>query len=410
MDLWQRAKEIIPGGVSAPSRDFHLVDSPPVLAAEGDGAYLFGSDGKKYIDYYQSQGSLILGHANAAVSEAIAKAAKAGTSFSLTTEAEVEFAEEIRSRVPGVERVRFVTTGSDATSVAVRIARSATGRKKIVRFSGGYHGNADVMLPSLESAHVTPSSSGLENPHDDVYAPYNEVPEIDGSVAAVIVEPIACNMGLVAPRDGFLKDLREAASKVGAVLVFDEVLTGFRVGRGGASELFGIQPDLWCYGKVMGGGLPLAAVAGTEVLMNELSPLGNVYSAGTMAANPIAVAAGLATLKQLDGSGYEMLSGRASEFAANLRKVSETENAEVQVPQISSLLGMFFSSQPIANEQDAQTSASNGRYVKFFQAMLRRGVLLPPTPYSPLYLTLAHSWEDIDWTTDIASAAMAEAL
>lgn len=411
MDAWERAESVLVGGVSAPARSFRAVGGGAFVAKSAHGAHLVSTEGRKYLDYYLSQGSVIFGHGDEDVTSAVVAAARNGATFGLTSDNEIALAETITQRIPGIERVRFTVSGSDATAVAIRIARGETGRDTVVRFAGGYHGNANELLQQQDTNHVSPTSTGLAQKPVDQIVPFNIVPELDDAIAAVIVEPVACNMGLVLPEEGFLQGLRDACTRVGAVLIFDEVITGFRVGPSGASGALGVTPDLWCFGKVIGGGLPLAAVGGSATLMNELSPLGSVYAAGTMAANPVAVAAGLATLNKLNDSAYEMLHGRAVELANNLRKVAESVGIDVQVPVFGGLVGLLFSPEPVTSELNTeQRTIHEAQYAKFFQAMLGRGVLLPPTPYSPLYLSLAHTWEDIDWTTDIAAAAMAAAI
>ncbi len=316
--LFARAQRVIPGGVNSPVRAFRSVGGTPYFVARGEGAHVWDVDGNRYLDFVQSYGASIVGHGHPKVVEAVRRAAGEGTSFGAPTEREVLLAEEICSRVAGCEEVRLVSSGTEATMSAVRVARGATGRDRVILFAGCYHGHSDGLLASGGSGVATlglPASAGVPKAAvaETVVVPYNEVPEIGDDVACVIVEPIAANMGLVPPRPGFLEGLRAACSRAGALLIFDEVITGFRVGFGGAAELLGVQPDLWCFGKVIGGGLPLAAFGGRRDVMEQLAPLGPVYQAGTLSGNPLATAAGLAVLSLLDHSSYRDLTTRVGD-------------------------------------------------------------------------------------------------
>ncbi len=367
-------------------------------------------EGRRYLDYVQSYGASILGHAHPSVVSAIRDAALDGTTYGAPTEREVLLAELLCSRVPGLEQVRLVSSGTEAGMSAVRLARGATGRSKIVKFAGCYHGHADALLAEGGSGVANQGLSGSAgvpsgSVADTVVAPYNVIPVLDADVAVVVVEPVAANMGLVPPAPGFLSGLRAECDRVGALLLFDEVITGFRLGPGGAAAMFGVQPDLWMFGKVIGGGLPLAAFGGRRDVMSCLAPLGPVYQAGTLAGNPLATAAGLAVLSQLDEASYRMLAGRAEHLAKALVPVLEEAGWPVQVPQVGPLLGVFFTSSPVTDYDGAVAAASNGRYARWFHEMLSRGVALAPGAYEVMFPSLAHEYADIDRTVDIASAA-----
>jgi glutamate-1-semialdehyde 2,1-aminomutase len=346
--------------------------------------------------------------------EAVQRAATEGTSFGAPTEREVLLAEAIRERIgPGCDLVRLVSSGTEATMSAVRVARGSTGRDRIVMFEGCYHGHSDGLLAAGGSGMATlglPASAGVPaaSVAETVVVPYNVVPEIGDAVACVIVEPVAANMGLVAPAPGFLEGLRAACDRAGALLIFDEVITGFRVTRGGAAELTGVRPDLWTFGKVIGGGLPLAAFAGRADVMARLAPVGPVYQAGTLSGNPLATAAGLCVLEHLDEAAYTMLAGRAAELGPMLATVLN-EVVPVQVPVVGPLVGLFFSASPVTNYVEAKASADTGWYPRFFRSMLDRGVAFAPGAYEAMFPSLAHTWDDIERTVDLARAAIAVA-
>ena len=412
-ELFRRACAAIPGGVSSPVRAFGSVGGPPYFVARAEGASVWDVAGRRYLDYVQSYGASILGHADPRVVAAVQRAAAAGTSYGAPTEGEVLLAEAITARVPGCDLVRLVSSGTEAAMTAVRVARGFTGRSRIVKFAGCYHGHSDALLAAGGSGVATlglPGSAGVPDSAvaDTVVVPYNEVPELDADVACVIVEPVAANMGVVAPRPGFLPGLRSACDTAGSLLVFDEVITGFRLGRAGAQGVYGVRPDLSVFGKVIGGGLPLAAVAGRREVMEVLAPVGDVYQAGTLSGNPLATAAGLAVLDRLDEAAYTMLAGRAAELGSALAQVLAEAALAAQVPVVGPLVGLFFGPDPVTNYEQARASCRSGRYGRFFRAMLDRGVALAPGPYEALFPSLAHTRDDIERTVDSARAAAAE--
>ena len=412
--LFERAQRVIPGGVNSPVRAFGSVGGTPYFVDRSDGPYVWDADGRRYIDYVQSYGPGILGHAHPAVLEAISVAASRGTSFGAPTEAEVVMAEMVVECIAGLESVRFVSSGTEATMSAIRLARGATGRPGIVKFAGCYHGHGDALLAAGGSGVANQGLTGCDGVTagavaDTIVAPYNVVPELDGTVAAVIVEPVAANMGLVAPVPGFLEGLRAACDAAGSLLVFDEVITGFRLARGGAAERFGVTPDLWCFGKVIGGGLPVGAFGGRWDVMEHLAPLGGVYQGGTLSGNPLAMAAGRATLELLDDGAFDRLTATAARLADGLAVAFNGAGLQTVLPRVGSLLGCFFGDVAPADFDEAKVLADNGIYPKVFHALLERGVALAPGAYEALFPSLAHSDEVIDETISIAVEA-AEAV
>jgi glutamate-1-semialdehyde 2,1-aminomutase len=412
-ELFVRASRVIPGGVNSPVRAFGSVGGTPYFVARGHGAYVTDVEGREYIDYVQSYGASILGHAHPAVVDAVQRAASDGTTFGAPTEREVLLAEEITARVPGVEMARLVSSGTEALMSAVRLARGATGRDTIVMFAGCYHGHSDSLLVAGGSGMANqgiPGTAGVTSAAvaDTVIAPYGTVPEIGDDVAVVLVEPVAGNMGLVDPDPSFLSGLREACDRAGALLLFDEVITGFRVGVGGATERSGVTPDLWTFGKVIGGGLPLAAFAGRRELMEELAPVGPVYQAGTLSGNPIATAAGLAALELLDAAAYAALEKTATSLADGLQDAIASAGLPVQVPRAATLVGLHFSAEPVRTYDDAKSAAESGIYRAFFTALLARGVAFAPGPYEALFPSLSHSSSEIDRTIEAVAAAAGE--
>jgi len=409
--LFDRACAAIPGGVDSPVRAFAKVGGTPYFVARAQGAYVWDVDGRRYTDYVQSWGASILGHAHPAVVDAVQRAAADGTSYGAPTEGEVLLAEAIKARVPSCERVRLVSSGTEAAMTAVRVARGFTGRDRIVIFDGCYHGHSDALLAAGGSGMATfgiPGSAGVPKAAvaDTAVVPYNVVPEIGDDVAAVLVEPVAANMGLVPPVPRFLGGLRAAATAAGALLVFDEVVTGFRLGPGGAQGRFGITPDLSIFGKVIGGGLPLAAVGGRADVMSVLAPEGPVYQAGTLSGNPLATAAGLAVLDHLDEAAYTRLDGRAAQLAGWLTEVFADAGVAAAVPVAGPLMGLFFADR--APTDFATAKAADGRrYAAFFHEMLARGVALPPSPFEALFPSLDHTKDELERTADLAAAAAA---
>lgn len=409
-ELFQNARAVIPGGVNSPVRAFKSVDAEPFFVARGSGAHLIDVDGNRYVDYVQSWGASILGHAHPAVIDAVSSAAARGTSYGAPTEAETFLAQRIVDSVPGCEMVRFVSSGTEAAMSAIRLARAATGRTRVVKFAGCYHGHSDVLLAAAGSGLATfglPASAGVPESAvaETIVVPFNVVPELDERVACVIVEPVAANMGLVPPAEGFLAALRRACEEVGAALIFDEVITGFRVGRSGATGLYGVRPDLFCFGKVIGGGMPLAAFGGRRDLMELLAPEGPVYQAGTLSGNPVATAAGLAVLELLTESVYTELAENVRRLATGIEGALRAAGVVVEVPVVSTLFSVFFADAPVRNYEDAVRAGANGRYTTFFRAMLESGVFFAPSPYEIAFCSLAHNVADIDKTISAAEIA-----
>ncbi|MDH4169039.1 MAG: glutamate-1-semialdehyde 2,1-aminomutase [Acidimicrobiia bacterium] len=407
-DLFRRGQAVMPGGVNSPVRSFRSVGGTPYFVARAEGPYVYDVEGRRYIDYVMSYGPGILGHAPPTVIEAIREAALAGTTYGAPTEGEVLMAEELCARVSGLEMVRLVSSGTEATMSAIRLARGATGRDKIIKFAGNYHGHADGLLAAGGSGVANQGLSGCDGVPagavaDTVVAPYNVVPEIDESVAVVAVEPVAANMGLVEPAPGFLADLRTACTEAGALLLFDEVITGFRLARGGATEWFGVQPDLWCFGKVIGGGLPVGAYGSSHEVMAHVAPLGGVYQAGTLSGNPLATAAGLATLAALDAAAYTRLTATATRLADGMAAAFADAGVTAVVPRVGPLVGLFFCGEAPTDFDSADAAAANGVYPRFFHGLLERGVALAPGPYEALFPSLAHTDDIIDETIAVVA-------
>ena len=417
--LFAEAKTLMPGGVNSPVRAFKAVGGTPVFFKSAKGAYLFDADDNRYVDYVSSWGAILLGHADPRVIQAISDAASHGTSFGAPHEGEVRLAKEILSRVPAVERIRFVNSGTEATLATIRLVRAATGRSKIIKFEGNYHGAVDSLLAKAGSGIATfglPDSAGVPNTitQDTLLARYNDADNVKaileanaGQVAAVMVEPVAGNMGLVPPDPGFLLTLRELCDHHGVLLVFDEVMTGFRVARGGASERFGIKPDLICMGKVIGGGLPVGAYGGREDLMNLVAPLGPMYQAGTLSGNPLAMAAGYAALSNADQSVYEHCEQIGARLEAGLNQVFGAAGVPAQVQRVGSMISVYFADEPVHNFDQANVS-NKALFGKLFHAMLDKGFYLPPSALEAWFLTASHTNEDIDLTVEAFAQSLKE--
>ncbi|HEY8487103.1 MAG TPA: glutamate-1-semialdehyde 2,1-aminomutase, partial [Limnochordales bacterium] len=403
-ELFERACRRMPGGVSSPVRAFRAVGGTPIFIERGEGPYLFSVDGRRYIDYVHSWGALILGHAHPAVVEAVCRAASRGTSFGLATDLETELAELIASAIPSVEMVRFVNSGTEAVMSALRLARAATGRRLVVKFEGCYHGHSDGMLvragsgAALYAGGSAPAAPGVSPgaAAETLLARYNHLEDVERlfeqfgrDIAAVIVEPVAANMGLVLPRPGFLQGLRELTRRYGSLLIFDEVITGFRVGWSGAQGRLGVTPDLTCLGKIIGGGLPVGAYGGPRALMELVAPSGPVYQAGTLAGNPVAMAAGLATLRELARPQvYDRLEQAASLLARGLERAARDSGLAVSVTQMGAMLGVFFRESAPQDFQEA-SSADSAAYGRWFHAMLAEGVHLAPAMLEAVFLGVA---------------------
>jgi glutamate-1-semialdehyde 2,1-aminomutase len=393
--LFARASEVIPGGVNSPVRAFGSVGGTPYFVARGEGAHIWDVEGRRYVDLVQSYGAIIAGHAHPAIVDAVQQAATQGTSYGAPTEREVLLAEAICDRVPSCEQVRLVSSGTEATMSAIRVARGYTARDKVLKFAGNYHGHGDLLLVASGSGVASlglPGSAGVTDAAvaDTLVAPYNQVPRLDEDVACVIVEPIAANMGLIAPEPGFLEGLRAECDRVGALLIFDEVITGFRVARGGAQELYGVRPDLTTLGKVIGGGLNVGAYGGPAHIMRVVAPLGGVYQAGTLSGNPLATAAGLAALELLDDAAYVTLRTQAEKLAAILRSGLAAGGITAQVPVVSSLVGLYLGDTPPVDYEQAQDTDESA-YAKLFHTLLDHGVAIAPGAYEVLFPGLAHT-------------------
>lgn len=418
IDLYAEAKQFIPGGVNSPVRAFQSVGGNPLFITKGEGSRITDVDGNTYIDYIGSWGPLILGHAHPRVLAAIQEAAVAGTSFGAPTEREIEMAKLVCERVPSVEVVRMVNSGTEATMSALRLARGYTGRNKIIKFAGCYHGHADSLLIKAGSGVTTlglPDSPGVPEATaaQTIIVSYNDLDgvkqvfaEHGDDVAAVIVEPVAGNMGVVPPLPGFLEGLREITQQYGSLLIFDEVMTGFRVALGGAQQLYGITPDLTTMGKVIGGGLPVGAFGGRREIMEMIAPTGPIYQAGTLSGNPLAMAAGLATLQELGKPGvYEQLEARSARLAEGLAENARKLGIPHTVNRVGSMVCLFFTDTPVVDFATAKTSDLK-RFAAYFHNLLDEGVMIPPSQFEGMFVSVAHSEEDIERTIAASYNAM----
>jgi glutamate-1-semialdehyde 2,1-aminomutase len=416
-DLYRRALSLLPGGVNSPVRAMRAIGRDPIFIESGSGALIRDVDGNEYVDWVCSWGPLILGHANPAVVDAAAAAAARGTSFGAPTEAEVRLADEVARRIPSVQMLRMTSSGTEATMSAVRLARAVTGREKILKFSGAYHGHVDGLLAEAGSGLATqgiPASPGVPEAAAGatVIVPWNDGEAVIEATerhefAAILAEPVPANMGVVPPAPGFVELLRERADNTGALLVFDEVISGFRVDRGGAQATYPFVPDLTILGKIIGGGFPAAAYGGPRSLMERIAPAGDVYQAGTLSGNPVACAAGLATITQLDDAAYEQLERTTERLADGLREAAREANRPVQVQSTRGLLTVFFADEPVHNYADA-AACDLDAYGAWCRALLDRGVYPPASQFEAWFPSLAHSEAELDRTIEAARAAFAE--
>jgi glutamate-1-semialdehyde 2,1-aminomutase len=416
-ELYERAVRVLAGGVNSPVRAMRQIGRDPIFVERGEGPFLFDADGNRYVDWVCSWGPLILGHAHPRVVDAVREAAARGTSYGAATEGEVELAEQVVERIPSLEMLRMTSSGTEAAMSAVRLARAASGREVVVKFAGAYHGHSDGLLADAGSGMATlgvPASPGVTAAQaaGTVIVPWNDRDAVERAlgeheVAALLAEPVAANMGVVPPAEGFLEFLREATREHGALLVFDEVITGFRVGRGGAQELYGVRPDLTVLGKVLGGGLPAAAFGGSRDLIERLAPAGDVYQAGTLSGNPLAVAAGLATLRELDPDAYVRLGALTDRLAAGL--LDAAEGLPLQLDAAPGLLTLFFSPDPVIDFATA-SACDTQAHASFCRAMLERGIYAPPSQFEAWFVSLAHGEAEIDRTVEAVRESLREAL
>ena len=420
--LFERAKKVLPGGVNSPVRAYRAVGLTPRFIAKADGAFIWDVDGNRYIDYVCSWGPMILGHNHPLIREAVEKAVKDGLSFGASTQREVEIAELMIEMVPNIEMVRMVNSGTEAVMSALRLARGATGRDKIIKFEGCYLGHSDAMLVKAGSSAVAeggkPSSAGvpLDTAKDTLTAQYNDLESVEelfsqhpGEIACVIVEPVAANMGVVGPNPGFLEGLRTICDKEGALLIFDEVITGFRLAKGGAQEYFGIKADIVTFGKIIGGGMPVGAYCGSRKLMEQVAPCGPVYQAGTLSGNPVAMAAGLAQLTYLNTHPevYTSISDKADRLAAGMRRAVTETGADVRINQVGSLVAPFFTPDTVESFSGAVKSDLK-KYAAYFEKMLARGIYLAPAQFEAMFLSYAHTDAELEKTIQAAKEVFAE--
>lgn len=410
-ELFVEANKVIPGGVNSPVRAFKGVGGTPIFAKEAKGAYLYDEDGNRLIDYINSWGPMILGHAYEPVVNAVIEKAKKGTSFGMPTELETQIAQLAVSMVPNIDKIRFVNSGTEACMSAIRLARGYTKRDKIIKFSGCYHGHSDSFLIAAGSGLSTfgvPNSPGVTEgtAKDTLLAAYNDIENVKAlfeanknEIAAIIIEPVAGNMGCIPPAQGFLEALRVVCSDNGALLIFDEVMTGFRLAKGGAQELYGVQADIVCFGKVIGGGLPVGAFAAREEIMNYLAPLGPVYQAGTLSGNPLAMAAGLEMLKALnaDADIFKRLDEKTAYLEKGIRQVLTEENVIFTINRVGSMISVHFDANPVYDFATAK-NGDNDTFKKFFHGLLNRGIYIAPSAYETWFITDALTYEDLDFT------------
>jgi glutamate-1-semialdehyde 2,1-aminomutase len=419
-ELYEKAQFLMPAGVNSPVRAFRAVGGDPLFIQRAQGAHLWDADGNRYIDYVCSWGPMILGHRHPEVVEAIEKALARGTSFGAPTDLEVELAELIVERMPSVEMVRMVNSGTEATMSAIRLARGVTGRDRVIKFEGCYHGHADGLLVKAGSGAMTfgiPDSGGVPKayaeltmtlPYNDIEAFRKAMDQWGKEVACVIVEPVAGNAGVIPPRPGFLQALREETKRAGALLIFDEVITGFRIAPGGAQQLYNVMPDITCLGKIVGGGLPVGAYGGPRSIMENVAPLGPVYQAGTLSGNPLAMAAGIATLRVLGRPGvYEELEDKARKLEKAFKEGAQEAGVPIWQNRVGSMLSTFFTEKEVWDYASAKTS-DTARYARFFREMLSRGVYLAPSQFEAAFVSLAHSEEDLETTREAIRSAMKE--
>ncbi len=417
-ELFEEARRYLPGGVDSPVRAFKAVGGNPLFIERGKGSRIYDVDGNEFIDYVCSWGPLILGHSHPQVVEALKRAAERGTSFGAPSELEVTLAKMISAAMPSIEMIRFVNSGTEATMSALRLARAFTGRDKIIKFAGGYHGHADGLLTKSGSGLATlsiPDSPGvpLSYAQNTLIASYNDTQAVEQlfqehseDIAAIILEPVAANMGVVPPRPGFLQELRELTHKFGALLIFDEVITGFRVAYGGAQALYSITPDLTCLGKIIGGGLPVGAYGGRREIMQMIAPIGPVYQAGTLSGNPLAMTAGIETIEVLSRLGvYRQLEHKASDLAEGIGKAATKAGISLQISRVSSLLTVFFTGGLVADYESAK-QASTLQFNKFFHSLLAEGIYWPPSQFEAGFVSLAHSDGDIQLTITAVDKAL----
>lgn len=419
--LFERAVKRIPGGVNSPVRAYGAIGEAPRFIEKADGCYIYDVDGNRYIDYIDSWGPMILGHNFPAVKESVVKACENGLSFGCATEIEVEMAEFICENIPHIEMIRMVNSGTEAVMSAVRAARGFTGKNKIIKFAGCYHGHSDAMLVSAGSGVMTsgvPDSAGVPKgcTEDTMTAVYNDLSSVEtllsqaeGQTAAVIVEPVGANMGVVLPKEGFLKGLRELCDKYGALLIFDEVITGFRLAFGGAAEYFGVKPDLVTYGKIIGAGMPVGAYGGRKEIMKMISPAGAVYQAGTLSGNPIAMSAGLTQLKYLHAHPevYKGLEEKGEKLYGGMKKILEEAGLSYQINHISSLASLFFTEEEVVDYQSAKTSDTKA-FAEYFKGMLGMGIHMAPAQFEAMFLSDAHTDEAIEKTLDAVKKYFSE--